>query len=136
MSNNSLVTKLFIAWQARENCRKSGNTEWETRWTEEIEKLSQYLPSGSGVDSGTKIVGINVNGRQKIVFSCDFHHMDSETGCYDGWTHHYITVRPTFANIDVTVTGPNRNDIKDYLGELYHQALSQEIVSPIVDTHS
>ena len=82
-----------------------------------------YLPSGSGVDGGCEIHPQSHANNIGIVFS--FHHMD-EHGGYDGWTAHKAIVTPDFSGIDVRITGPNRNGIKEYLGDLFHHALSEE----------
>lgn len=89
-----------------------------------IEK--NLLPSGSGVDSGTQIDRDKSNPG-KIVLSTSYHHMD-EGGCYDGWTEHTVIVTPSFSGFDLRITGRNRNDIKDYLGDRYYHALAEKIV--------
>lgn len=58
----------------------------------------------------------------KIVLTMSYHHMD-EGGYYDGWTDHTITITPSFDGIDIAIGGRNRNDIKDYLHEVYYYAL-------------
>jgi hypothetical protein len=85
-----------------------------------------YLPSGSGIDSGTQI-DIAKSGADKLVFNTSFHHMD-EWGSYDGWTDHVVTVKPSLAlYFTVSVSGRDRNDIKDYLAEVFHVALAEEV---------
>ena len=83
------------------------------------------MPSGSGVDDGCELDDSSTPNR--LVFLTSFHHMD-EHGGYDGWTSHKVIVTPDLAfGFDVRVTGPNRNDIRDYLGELFHAALSETV---------
>jgi hypothetical protein len=51
-----------------------------------------------------------------------------DVGYYDGWTEHTLTVRPSLAfGIDLKFSGRNRNQIKDYLHEVFHEALTHEI---------
>ncbi len=109
------------------NCQQSGNTEWEQRHGETLEKLRrEYLPSGSGIDSGTKL-DLDDSTPEKLVLLVGFHHMD-ENGFYDGWTHHRIIARPSFVHgITLSISGPNRNDIKQYLHEVYSAALAGEV---------
>jgi hypothetical protein len=50
------------------------------------------------------------------------------SGMYDGWTDHTIRAYASFVyGIRITVSGPDRNGIKDYLAELYQDALTRDI---------
>ena len=83
------------------------------------------MPSGSGVDSGTKLLDNSTPDR--LVFQADFHHMD-ENGFYDGWTEHQIIVTPSLAyGFNVRITGRNRNEIKDYLADLFNHIFNMEV---------
>ena len=86
---------------------------------ENIEKECKNLPSGSGIDSGTKL-NMQESSKNKIVFNFSFHHMD-ENGSYDGWTDHKAIFTPSFEfnGYDLKITGKDRNEIKDYLHELF-----------------
>ena len=49
-------------------------------------------------------------------------------GGYDGWTEHSVIVTPDLATgFDLKVTGRDKRDIKEYLGELFYAALCEEI---------
>lgn len=85
--------------------------------------LIYRLPSGSGIDNGTKVLMMN---QGKAMFMMGFHHMD-EHGNYDGWTQHIVTVRPTLTGYTYTCSGPNRNNIKDYLVETLQLVLEAEV---------
>lgn len=118
------------AVQARQNCK--GKTEphlidWLLKHSDRAEKLcSDYMPSGAGVDSGTKIDWEKTTP-EKLVFATSFHHID-ENGYYDGWTHHAITVKASLVyGIVLTISGKDRNDVKDYLHEVFNEALREEI---------
>jgi len=88
--------------------------------------VKNYLPSGSGVDGGCAI-DYDAQRPSRIKIDCGFHHMD-EHGYYDGWTQHTIIVEPNFTQwADIRVTGVNRDDIKEYLGDLFHHALHEHI---------
>jgi hypothetical protein len=106
------------------NCQKSGNSEWSVKHSCELDTIERNLPRGSGIDCGTKISRDSTS--RKIVLVADFHHMD-DNGYYDGWTNHKIIVTPSFDGIDIRVTGQNRNDIKDYLADVYHYALNESM---------
>lgn len=89
--------------------------------------VRKHGPSGSGVDMGTKLIPCSP---EAIKLSCSFHHMD-ENGYYCGWTDHVVTARPSFVfGMTLTLSGPNKNDIKDYLHGLYYDWLSSEIEHP------
>jgi len=109
---------------ARENCRRSNNGEWLERHTDTLRRIAKdCLPSGSGIDSGTTI-DLDKSTADRIVLQTSFHHMN-DGGMYDGWTEHTITVRPSLAfGCELTISGRDRNEIKDYLGELYTCVLS------------
>jgi hypothetical protein len=51
-------------------------------------------------------------------------------GYYDGWTDHTVIVTPTFSGIDITVTGRDKNDIKNYIGEVFYDCLRETVNSP------
>ena len=78
--------------QANNNCEKAGNGEWFDKHHERLAKLIDLLPSGSGIDCGTRIE-IDICRPEKLVFTLGFHHMN-DGGMYDGWTDHILTVTP------------------------------------------
>lgn len=125
-----LYQLLAQALVAHANCVKSNNGEWQDRWTDRIDQMERMLPSGAGIDSGTTI-DRDASSGEKLVLRTQYHHMN-DGGYYDGWTDHTVTVRPSFDGIDVSVSGRNRNDIKDYLHEVYSVALSA-VVSETAD---
>jgi hypothetical protein len=111
---------------ARLNCIGTGNTEWESRHeTAILELVRDYLPSGAGIDGGVEIDLTASNGA-RLVFTFSYHHMN-DAGYYDGWTHHRLTVTPAFTGINMRISGPNRNEVKDYLADTFDIALQQEV---------
>lgn len=113
--------------QAIETCAKTGNSEWSRKHHKALKWLARnYLPSGSGIDSGTAI-DIEACKPERLVLLTSFHHMN-EHGSYDGWSGHKVIVKPSLAfELDIRITGRNRNDIKDYLAQVYGEALRQEV---------
>lgn len=103
--------------QAIRNCEASGNLEWRAKHAQRLVDIVVSGPSGSGWDCGTRLDAASTP--YKLIFFGSWHHMD-ESGMYDGWTEHKIIVRPAFIGVDLTVTGRNRNGIKDYIGELFY----------------
>lgn len=112
---------------ARERCQKSCNSLWHDRHTNAIEYLvEQYLPSGSGFDSGTTL-NLGMSCDDRLTFDTSFHHMNN-AGFYDGWTEHVVRVKPNLATeIDMTISGQDRNDIKDYIGQTFDHALRRKV---------
>ena len=106
------------------NCEERSNVEWSGIWQERIAELcSEHLPSGSGFDAGSKLE-IEESRGDRLIFSTSFHHMD-DSGMYCGWTEHRVVVTPSFiGGFDLKVTGRDKNGIKDYIGETFHNALS------------
>lgn len=83
-----------------------------------------YLPSGSGFDNGTSLS--DESKPERLVFSTGFHHMTE--GMYDGWTNHSVVVTPSLMfGLNLRVTGRNRNEIKEYIAEVFGYDLEQEI---------
>ena len=125
-------TKTLAAWIAEtsdwaERAENNLNAQWGDIARTRLDQLVNMLPSGSGIDSGTKLISASAS---RIVLECSFHHMN-ENGYYDGWTEHRITVRPTFDSLDINISGRNRNDIKEYLHEVYALALAELIVETV-----
>lgn len=127
MAQNKLYSVLASLIQARANCAKSGNAEWLAKHTDHAEQIVRdFLPSGSGWDNGTTL-DIERSTSNRLVFTGSYHHMD-ESGGYDGWTDHTITVSPDLSSgFTLSISGRNRNEIKDYLSDLFHGALSEQI---------
>lgn len=110
---------------AADNCAKHGNTEWQQVWEDLLEQCEKLLPSGSGFDAGTTIEHASSN---KIVLQTSFHHMD-EHGYYDGWSEHTVTVIPNLMyGFDLCISGCNKNNVKEYIADVFYDALNQEVV--------
>lgn len=108
------------------NCRDSGNAEWYHKHEESLNELcDKYLPHGSGIDCGVKL-DLNKSTEKRVIFTLEFHHMGD--GYYDGWTQHTLIVTPNFCGFDIRITGRNRDDIKDYLYDLFRGVLSTEVI--------
>jgi len=87
----------------------------------------EYLPSGSGIDNGCKVI-VEESNPNRIVIQVDFHHMVD--GMYDGWTCHKAIITPSLQfGYDIRITGRDRRGIKDYLAEVISNALEQDFDS-------
>lgn len=129
----TVVQQISILLQARDNCAKSGNTEWFLRHTAELLGIvEERLPSGSGVDNGTEIdLELSCNDRGALYFPFGFHHMD-QNGVYCGWTKHTAIVLPSFSGFDLMIVTygraiGDRRMHHDYLRGLYRRALGQSL---------
>ena len=111
--------------EAIENCEKNKNENWKRKHKDRLQALVyRCMPSGSGFD---RDVGIDVDSTpDRLIFHAPFHHMN-EAGYYDGWSDHTVIVTASLAHeINVRVTGRNRNDIKNYIYECFFHALTSE----------
>jgi hypothetical protein len=122
----TLASKIASLVDARARCLATGNT-WAEKHESRLHALiREFLPSGSGFDNGSTIY-LDQSSADKIVLATSFHHMD-ENGSYDGWTDHKVTVKPSLVfGFTLTVSGRNRNDMKDYIAETFEYCLSQEL---------
>jgi len=90
-----------------------------------IDEIMSTAPSGSGFDSGTEL-NREETRCNRLVFNTSFHHMN-EYGMYSGWSEHSVIVTPDLTtDIDIRVTGRNRDEIKDYIAETFSQWLESE----------
>ena len=121
-----LYVALASAVQARLNCIESGNVEWCDRHEERIGALVKAgLPSGSGFDAGTTL-DLDTSTGSKLVLNTSYHHMTE--GSYDGWTDHTVTVTASMVDgFDLKVSGRDRNQIKDYIGDAFGNALREKV---------
>lgn len=120
MSNQTVLQALVAASLAAEK----NLAVWQPR----LAQLMDLMPSGGGVDAGTRIVSVS---EKRVVFWAAFHHMN-DAGYYDGWTEHEIVVTPAFDGFNIRVTGRNRNDIKEYFASMFYCVLSAPAPAPNV----
>ena len=116
---------IHSAFVAARNCENCGFLKLQARHEERVAQLErECLPSGGGFDAGTAF-DADVSTAGRLVFDTSFHHMN-EHGSYVGWSEHRVLVTPTFEGIEVKVTGRDRNGIKEYIADVFHEALSAE----------
>jgi hypothetical protein len=52
----------------------------------------------------------------------------NENGFWDGYTDHTIIVKPSLQfDFTLRITGPNRNDVKEYLAQTFDYALRKDV---------
>lgn len=116
----------LLEWRERTLVSKSDT--WESHVDKLIRELMDYAPSGSGIDSGTKLLDPTFKSGKVIAIKlqADYHHMN-EAGYYDGWTEHVVTIRPSLADdFTLSISGRDRNQIKEYLHDVYSTWLDEE----------
>jgi hypothetical protein len=124
-----LYTHFARSLNALSNCIASNNGEWQIRHESTLVHLAQsFMPSGSGIDCGTKLdIDASLRDPSRLVFTFSFHHMN-EGGMYDGWTDHKLIVSPSLQfDFELKITGRDRNEVKEYLYEVFHNALAAEL---------
>lgn len=87
--------------------------------------VRNHAPSGSGFDLGTEF-NPESSTPIKLVFSLYYYHMN-ERGFYGGWTRYCITVTPTFDSVHVSVSGHDRNQVKDFIADTFYSLASQDV---------
>jgi hypothetical protein len=123
-----LYSELASTVDACRTCSKNlpRMAEWYGKHKNTILALvDKHMPSGSGFDCGTKI-DYDESHAEKLVFTTSFHHMDSN-GYYDGWTEHTVVGTPSFSGFKLRISGRNQNDIKEYIHDIFSQALKTEL---------
>jgi len=121
-----LYCALARAMAQLRHCEKSGNEEWAEKTQLRIEKLCDTLPHGSGIDGTHPRLQTEESSLNRLQISpADYHHMD-EYGYYDGWSSHDIIVTPSLAfGFKLRVTGRDKNDIKEFLYQVFEYALRE-----------
>lgn len=114
-----------------QNCVKSSNDEWYRKHKEVVEELvKEYFPHGSGIDGSHGEFDYEKSTDKKLVFYSSYHYMD-ENGFYDGWYDFTIYFEASLMSIfNTRATVPKRlrrRDYDEYLRDVYHDAMNQEI---------
>lgn len=127
LSRRPLYQELASLFDAYKRCVDTNNHEWRDQHHATIEWLvDNYMPSGSGIDGGTKF-DWDASKPDKLVFTFGYHHMN-DGGYYDGWTEHTLAVKPSLQfGITTHISGRDRNGIKECLYEVYGYALEQDV---------
>lgn len=125
-----LYKKIASLLTAIENCRKQSDKHgWIKHHKHAIKNLVKtYMPSGGGFADTTKL-SFDESTPDKLVFGTQFHHMN-DIGYYDGWTNHKVIVTPSLAfgfGFELDVTGEDRNEIKDYIADVFQESLMEEM---------
>lgn len=85
----------------------------------------EHLPHGSGLN-GVVEIDLDRSNPEKIVINCEYHHM-CKSGFYGEWTNHTVTITPSFNGFNIKISGRNRNDIKEYLYDVFSYAMGEVV---------
>lgn len=126
--NKKLYKKIASNLTWRDSLIKSPPQSYQNWWSkvqeDEFHELEDMLPSGSGIDSGCKIDPGSKPDRIIITFS---YHFMNETGYY-GWEDYRLYITPSLAyDFNMRITGPNRQQIKDYFYDMFDHVLRAEV---------
>lgn len=118
-----------LIW-ARLNCIENKNDNWQYRHEDSIETIiKDRLPSVSEVDGETTI-NYEKSKPDRIVINSSCLVRD-EWGGYAGWVDYRVIIKPSLQfGFELNIVGnfsSNRDafGVKDYLYEIYEQALSE-----------
>lgn len=124
-----LVEQIASSLSARDHCIDRDNGGMVRLHTKALAELERELPNGSGFDEGTKI-SLDKSRPERLVLHTHFHHMN-DNGMYDGWTEHTVVVKPSLVyGIKLTISGPNRNGVKQYIEDVFQTTLRSEVEQP------
>ena len=89
----------------------------------ELAFLQELLPIGNGIETGCVIL-LKSTKKRIVIETIYWHPNDS-----DEWTKHQVIITPSFeGEINIRITGKNEGDIKDYLWDIFREALMNEVV--------
>lgn len=123
---NKFYQEIAAIVVAYKRCIEKGN-EFAANHKCSLNQFEELLPSGSGIDRGTKIE-IDECEENKLVLSFGYHHMNAG-GMYCGWTEHKMIITPSFDGFNSNITGRNQNQVKDYLYDTFNYYLTREIIA-------
>lgn len=145
MTTQDILFSFASARTAIENCRMSGNTEWEERHGERLLQLMDQI-SGGGIGVNLNDEMTNMHGPDEdpeaLVFDV-MNAMMTEHGMEDGTFHATIIVRPGFIGPNITIECDEEefklrwpdHDIdrdKDYVVEMLMARLEEPAPAPLV----
>ncbi len=120
-----LITRIYRTLQVMDNCQKSNNTDWQKNHSYYLDELEKnYLPHGSGIDSGCIIN--RTFKKDTVIINVPYHLMD-ENGYYCGWQTYRLIIKPKFDSLSIKIQGKDKYLLKDYLYDLFDHVLNEEL---------
>lgn len=86
----------------------------------ELALLVELLPIGNAIETECDLL-LNSTKKRIVIFTAYWHPIMKE------WINHQVIITPSFeGEIDIRVTGKNVNNIKQYLHDVFREALLKE----------
>ena len=85
-------------------------------------RLFKNFPIGSGI-CNTEVISVT---DKKIVIGFSYQHYN-DNGYHEGYTNHECRITAKFDDFNIYISGRNKNDIKDYLHELFFYNITEFI---------
>jgi len=95
---------------------------------EQLTLLQELLPNGNGMRRQINCMILLESTKKRIVIGTAYWHPNDnyETS---RWTEHKVVITPSFeGEINIRITGKNENNVKDYLYDIFREALMKEYV--------
>jgi hypothetical protein len=122
----TLISRIYRTIQAKNNCLKNDKMDWFVKHNQYLNELEKnYLPHGSGIDSGCIISDKSKEDRIIIIIP---YHLMNENGFYCGWQDFTVICKPSFDGINIKITSNAKDKfmIKDYLYDLFDTVLMEQ----------
>lgn len=113
-----------LNWQPNEN--------FVDQREDNLDKLEGLLPSGSGIDCGSRIDRESYS-ETEFSIDADYHYMD-DNGFYAGWFTFRITVTANLAwnyNVECEITSNDTDEDWEYIEDLYNQYLVEVYINAL-----
>ena len=103
--------------------RVASQKNWAKR-TKELSLLQKLLPNGKGIREREGLAVILLESTKKrIVIDTTYWHTNNS----DERTSHQVIITPSFeGEINIRITGKNKDNVKEYLHDIFREALMKE----------
>ena len=87
----------------------------------ELALLQELLPIGNGIETGC-VISLKSTKKRIVIDTINWHPNYS-----DKLTKHQVVITPSFeGEINIRITGKNEDNIKEYLHDIFREALMKE----------
>jgi hypothetical protein len=109
----TLLQHIASTWLAMKNCEESGNEHWRLRHAARLDHIAEkHLPSGAGIDCGTKIRSLR---DETLALAVPYHCMNEQG--YIGWLNCEVLVTASLAfgfTIEVVAPEEEISELEEY----------------------
>ena len=90
----------------------------------ELTLFKEVLPNGNGIEAGC-VISLKSTKKRIVIDTLYWHTNDSDET--SRWTAHQVIITPSFEReINIRITGKNKDNVKDYLHDIFREALMKE----------